>query len=206
MVSKRKALERTGITYGQFYRWKRKGLIPESWFHRRSTYTGQETFLPRAKVLERIRRINELKDDHSLDEIAEMLSPDLVLKSYSPAEVGQMGWLSKRALELYEGVREKAGAYTFVEVVFVATVESLLADGKLSTEQVELSARGLLANFDSLRRDHGRYLAVARRSSVTYSVLYSGTCRFDADADVVATVDLDDVLEDVKLKLERQSE
>ena len=201
MVSKSEVLKRTGITYGQFYRWKRMGLIPEAWFNRRSTYTGQETFLPRAKVLERIRRINDLKDDHSLDDIAQMLSPDLVRKSYALAEIGKLGWLSKPALKVYESVRESDGEYGFNEVVLVAVIDHLMRDGALTPEQLELSARSLVANFESLGTDQGWQLTVVSRSSIGYSVVHSGTCHFDLDADVMATVDLDSVLERVKLKI-----
>ena len=55
------------------------GLIPEAWFRRRSTFTGQEAFLPRRQVLERIQRILDLKDRYSLEQIAEMFSPDAPL-------------------------------------------------------------------------------------------------------------------------------
>ena len=202
MISKREVLEHTDISYGQFYRWKRKGLIPEAWFRRRSTFTGQETFLPRDKVLDRIHRINDLKDDHSLDEIAEILSPDMLLKSYSAAEVGEMAWLSKHALQLYQSVRGDEGTYGFNEIVFIAAVEQLSVDGKLALEQLELAANGLLENFDSLESDEGRYLTIACRSSISYSVVHSGTCYFDRDSDVLASVDLNDVVEEVKLKLE----
>ena len=202
MISKREVLENTGISYGQFYRWKRMGLIPEAWFRRRSTFTGQETFLPRDKVLDRIHRINDLKDDHSLYEIAQMLSPDLLLKSYSPAEVEEMAWLSKQALELYRRVRSDEGTYAFNEIVFVTAVEQLLADGKVAIEQIELAANGLLANFNSLEGDEGRHLTLARRSSVSYSVVHSGNCYFDPDVDVLASMDLNGVVEEVKQKLE----
>ncbi|MEC3633209.1 DUF4004 family protein, partial [Bacillus velezensis] len=50
-------LEETSISYGQLYRWKRKNLIPEEWFIRKSTFTGQETFFPRAEILKRISKI-----------------------------------------------------------------------------------------------------------------------------------------------------
>lgn len=46
-ISKKELLDITGISYGQLYRWKRKGLIPEDWFIRRATFTGQETFFPK---------------------------------------------------------------------------------------------------------------------------------------------------------------
>ncbi|MCL2486473.1 MAG: YhbD family protein, partial [Oscillospiraceae bacterium] len=32
LISKKDLLEFTGISYGQLYRWKREGLIPEEWF------------------------------------------------------------------------------------------------------------------------------------------------------------------------------
>ena len=44
LISKKELLERYGISYGALYRWKRMGLIPESWFLRRSTPNGQETY------------------------------------------------------------------------------------------------------------------------------------------------------------------
>ncbi len=49
LISKKELLEHAGISYGQLYRWKRKNLIPEDWFIRKSTFTGQETFFPGIK-------------------------------------------------------------------------------------------------------------------------------------------------------------
>lgn len=49
LISKKELLEMTGISYGQLYRWKRKQLLPEDWFIRRSAFTGQETFFPASK-------------------------------------------------------------------------------------------------------------------------------------------------------------
>lgn len=59
---------------GQLYRWKRMGRIPEDWFIRRATYTGQQTFFLRRLILERIETIQCLKDRYSLEKIAELLS------------------------------------------------------------------------------------------------------------------------------------
>ncbi len=73
-ISKKELLEVTGISYGQLYRWKREGLIPEEWFVKQSSFTGQETFFPREEILGRIGAILELKDTHSLGELAGLLS------------------------------------------------------------------------------------------------------------------------------------
>lgn len=56
-ISKKELLEQYGISYGALYRWKRMGLIPEDWFIRRSTPTGQETFFRREQILPRMEQI-----------------------------------------------------------------------------------------------------------------------------------------------------
>jgi DNA-binding transcriptional MerR regulator len=68
-ISKKELLAETGISYGQLYRWKREGLIPEEWFVKRSSFTGQETFFPRERILERVKAILAMKDGWSLEEI-----------------------------------------------------------------------------------------------------------------------------------------
>ena len=70
LLSKKELLERYGISYGALYRWKRKGLIPEDWFIKKSTVTGQETFFPKLLICERVEMILGQKDDLSLDELA----------------------------------------------------------------------------------------------------------------------------------------
>ena len=69
-ISKKELLEFTGISYGQLYRWKRKGLIPEAWFVKRAAFTGQETFFPRTEILDRVERIQGLKEEINLDQVA----------------------------------------------------------------------------------------------------------------------------------------
>ena len=77
LISKKELLEITGISYGQLYRWKRERLIPEEWFIKQPSFTGQETFMPRSRILERIGTILEGKDRYSLPELADMLSSEL---------------------------------------------------------------------------------------------------------------------------------
>lgn len=80
LISKKELLEETGISYGQLYRWKRERLIPEEWFIKQASYTGQETFLPKKKALQRINRILELKESRSLEELAALFSPEMDLQ------------------------------------------------------------------------------------------------------------------------------
>ena len=54
LISKKDLLAVTGISYGQLYRWKRQRLIPEEWFIKKASYTGQETFFPRESIISRV--------------------------------------------------------------------------------------------------------------------------------------------------------
>lgn len=74
LISKKDLLARYGISYGSLYRWKRKGLIPDEWFIRKATVTGQETFFPEELICERMERILATKEDILLDELAAKLS------------------------------------------------------------------------------------------------------------------------------------
>lgn len=74
LISKKELLEKYNISYGALYRWKRKGLIPDEWFIKQSTTTGQETFFPKELVCERIEHILNKKEEVLLDEIADELN------------------------------------------------------------------------------------------------------------------------------------
>lgn len=76
LISKRELLMNYSISYGALYRWKRKGLIPEEWFIKKTCPTGQETFFPRALICERVELILERKEEYLLDELAGQLNSE----------------------------------------------------------------------------------------------------------------------------------
>lgn len=76
LISKKDLLAITGISYGQLYRWKRQMLIPEEWFIKKASYTGQETFFPREQIISRVETILQLKDHYSMEDLAKMLAED----------------------------------------------------------------------------------------------------------------------------------
>ena len=79
LISKRELLEKYGISYGALYRWKRMGLIPEEWFLRRATPTGQETFFHRGQICPRVELIRA-RGEVSLESLAEELNGERVQK------------------------------------------------------------------------------------------------------------------------------
>ena len=128
LISKKDLLAITGISYGQLYRWKRQRLIPEEWFIKKSSYTGQETFFPREPMLSRIQTILELKDKYSMEQIAQMfaggekqgagLSPDdlAVITQLPMAWRSSLPQLMNRSVISFEDV---------IAAVFIAQLPNL---------------------------------------------------------------------------------
>lgn len=81
LISKKELLEKYAISYGALYRWKRKGLIPEDWFIKKATVTGQETFFPKALICERVELILNQKEDFSLDDLSRQFNEEAEEKS-----------------------------------------------------------------------------------------------------------------------------
>lgn len=109
-ISKKELLEMYGISYGALYRWKRMGLIPEDWFIRRSTSTGQETFFRRDQIIPRMDQITErgASLENLAAELNHRVSPDpepraelLIQDAYG---------LHRYPLEALESVRLALGA------------------------------------------------------------------------------------------------
>jgi len=200
-ISKKDILRETGVSYGQFYRWKRMSLIPESWFRRHSTFTGQESFLPRQKVLQRIRQILELKDRYSLEQIGEMLSPDAVRRTYSPAEVGAMRWISPRARELTRAITDRE-EWRFVDVVCAMVLDQLMRVPRISENDIQLAASALLEKHEQTNEASGeRYLVLANHDGATIVLLHTGRCVFGGSTSVVAEINLGRLAEDAKVRL-----
>ncbi|MCL2321098.1 MAG: YhbD family protein [Oscillospiraceae bacterium] len=132
LISKKELLETTGISYGQLYRWKREGLLPESWFIKQSSYTGQETFFPRSQALERVKAIMELKDACSLEEIAKILSPEMTA-AVSKADLLNVEALSKEISDIIISYNKKE-EFTLFEAAFILWINDL----KLPAAQIKI--------------------------------------------------------------------
>ena len=82
LISKKELLEKYAISYGALYRWKRKGLIPEDWFIKKATVTGQETFFPKALICQRVELILNQKEDFSLDDLSRQFNEESEEKNF----------------------------------------------------------------------------------------------------------------------------
>lgn len=72
-ITKQELLKEINISYSQLYRYKRAGLIPESWFIKRACSTGQETIFDKEKIIERIQWIKDHKSELNFEQMKEAL-------------------------------------------------------------------------------------------------------------------------------------
>ncbi len=202
LISKKELLELTGISYGQLYRWKRKGLIPEPWFIRKSTYTGQETFFPRSQMLTRVTRILNMKEDVSLDDLADVFSPEAgAAAPPDPDAMVQRGIVSADAMRLFQEGRD-GSPLSFDEALHAYLFSQVLVSGELSLDEARLM-------LDTLRTAAIRFGAapaqvlLTRKLGVYGCVALSagGEVQPDKDTRLIRRLDLKAAAEELKLKL-----
>lgn len=204
LISKKELLDITGISYGQLYRWKRKNLIPESWFIRKSSFTGQETFFPREKILQRIDRILNMKDDLSLDALADVFSPSSGEISLNMEEILERNIVSSTSIDLYldtVGPLEQP-VLDFERMVGVYVLDKLLKNGDISLEEGRLLIRTLEAYFPSpAGRECG--IRLIRKMGVAAFLLVPGDVDLYMDNEVrtVARLSMTQCAEELKLWL-----
>ncbi len=203
-VSKKEVLQLTGISYGQLYRWKRKGLIPESWFVHRSTITGQETFFPRDKILARIEQIQALKEGKSLDELAQLLSPEAAGPGSTWEPTATLNAVGREAKELLW----KESGYTFSELVALAAGAEAIKAG-MGHSQARLIVDMVRSEDELLRNPSGATAILAEKTvereglsvRVPFAVVARDPVKVDAESHVTRRADLERLVERVKLKL-----
>ncbi|MBS9806207.1 YhbD family protein [Bacillus cereus] len=172
LISKKDLLELTGISYGQLYRWKRKNLIPEDWFVRKSTFTGQETFFPKEKILERIDKIQTMKEDLSLDELANMFSPSVTEILLTKDDLLRKGIVSETVLQFFIEQTNKTAEFKFVDILYVHMLEELLQSGEVSLEEGKMVLQVLRDNYESIKHKNCD-LIIVRKLGISTCLLVS---------------------------------
>ncbi|WP_413374738.1 YhbD family protein [Alkalihalobacillus sp. 1P02AB] len=166
LISKKDLLKVTGISYGQLYRWKRKNLIPEEWFIRKSAFTGQETFFPKMKILERIDKIIHLKDGLSLDQLADKLTKATNDVSITKKAAMERNIVTDYVLNLYESTLGELDVLDFSQLVQLYVLDEALKSGEINLEEgkqiIKLLKKHNLVSQSNLE------LLIMRKMGVTF--------------------------------------
>ncbi|OIK09338.1 YhbD family protein [Bacillus sp. MUM 13] len=202
LISKKELLEISGISYGQLYRWKRKDLIPEDWFIRKSTFTGQETFFPKSRILERIERIQTMKESLSLDELADMFAPGSG-KLLNKEEIIRRGVASEYTVQFYlEHTGFKDNSFQFDSMLVIYILEKLLKSGDISLDEGKMVLHLLHDKYESSGKNKELSLLVIRKFGISSCLLVSNSedIYFEKDTKIISAIDFSKCSEELKIK------
>ncbi len=202
MISKKELLELTDISYGQLYRWKRKGLIPEEWFIKKASFTGQETYFPKLKVLSRIEKIKSMKEDISLDELADLFTPTLSAMTLGPIEIVARGITSPEVLSIYQEMNNIGDTLGFQDLVSLSLMNKLIVSGDISLDE----ARTLLDVINEASEALGLEdceVFLTRKLGVFTCFIVKPPCHIvtDKSVKIISRQVMAALIEEIKLKL-----
>ncbi|MGL5822019.1 MAG: DUF4004 family protein [Sarcina sp.] len=169
LISKKELLDLTGISYGQLYRWKRKNIIPEDWFIKKSVSTGQETFLPYDKVLERIKIILEAKDTKSLDELAQMFSSEIKVQNIRKEYLIDRNIFSEMVVDKFEEMLSTGSLYSGRELLLLEIFNELIIEGSLNVTEIKSIILSIKDGYDGI--GDGDYIIIKRKLGVMFYYL-----------------------------------
>ncbi|MFE7062117.1 YhbD family protein [Sutcliffiella sp. NPDC057660] len=202
LISKKDLLDEASISYGQLYRWKRKDLIPEDWFVRKSTYTGQETFFPRVKILDRINKIKQMKTDVSLDELAEMFSPNAKQITLTKDQLIKQNIVTESILTLYSEQISQQDTFDFEAILHLYLANNLLQEGQIVLDEAKMILHTLQEHYSKTDQNNAKLLVI-RKMGVAFVLLLGSAHDVFADnhAKVIVELQMGAVIEELKNKL-----
>lgn len=190
LISKKDLLDMTGISYGQLYRWKRKKIIPEEWFIKKSVSTGQETFFPMEKILERVKSILELKDEVSLDELANKFTTNVKNSEIRRTYILENNIVSEFVLSKYEEIFEVKDSYCGDDLLSVMIFRDIIESAAVTIDETKEIVLALKSNYKTL--DSNDKLFIKRKLGVLfYYVTNKGEILEDQMAKTILIIDFD---------------
>jgi hypothetical protein len=202
LISKKELLELTGISYGQLYRWKRKKLIPEDWFIRKSTFTGQETFFPKEKILARIEKIKSMKDELSLDELASMFSPNPADITVTKDELIKRNIVSLTTFRFYAEQKGEHEKFSFDHLLQLYVLDRLLQTGDIHLDEGKIILDVLENHYPKLQGRSCEIILIRKMGISTCLLVTNGNdIYFEEAVKVVVRLHLPNCMEELKIKV-----
>ena len=199
-ITKKDLLNETGISYGQLYRWKREGLIPEEWFIKQPSFTGQETVFPRKQILNRIKAIQELKDKYSLEELAKILSPEVAERYFTTEDLKVIEEIKDNLIPAFVQGFQKSN-FLFVEVLIMIALSEFMDHSDISRGQLIEIVEGLKDYLPKMKST-GYILILFDRAKDYYATIYEEQAQvyIDRRLSIVKEIHLNELSNQLKLK------
>jgi DNA-binding transcriptional MerR regulator len=202
LISKKELLELTGISYGQLYRWKRKNLVPEEWFIHKSAFTGQETFFPKKQMLARIDKIINMKDDLSLDELADMFSPVPADLSINKNELVKRNIVSEVAAEYIGKHMGYSDIYTFEQTMYLYMLDHCLQTGEMNLDEGKYMLQTFAEHYKKFEGKNCDLIFIRKMGISAFLLVSAGSeIFFESGVKIILRVSVAKSIEELKLKI-----
>lgn len=202
LISKHDLLRAARISYGTLYRWKRMNLIPETWFIHKATKTGQATFFPRDRILNRVGKIQELKGELSAEQLKEIFSPNVKSFLIPMQDFVKLELVTKLAVTAYSSVFPKKTELEFDDVFSIYVVDHLMRLSGLYLEDAKQVLR-MLSKYLSSQNSKNFQLVLLRKMGVPITMLISGEqdILLEENTEIIACANLSEFEEALKDQL-----
>lgn len=177
-------------------------LIPESWFIHKSTHTGQETFFPKARMLNRVERIQELKKELTSEQMKEIFSPNVKSFQIPFEDFVSLHLVTKLAVTAYTSVFPNKKELKFDDVFSIYVVDHLMRLSGIYLEDAKQVIR-MLDRYLSTRKSKDFQLILMRKMGIPFTVLVKGEeeILLEDNTEIVAMANLSEFEEALKDQL-----
>ena len=177
-------------------------LIPESWFIHRATATGQATYFPRTKILTRIDRVKELKNELSVEQMQELFSANVKSFKIPLKDFKEIDIVSKLSITAFCSVYPMKDMLDFNDVFGMYVVDNLMKQSGIYLEDAKQVLR-LLCKYLSAEASKEYQLILLRKMGVPMTVLVRGEDEIllEDNAEIIACANLGEFEEALKDQL-----
>ena len=185
MISKKDLLKKMDISYGQLYRWKREGLIPDEWFIKQSVSTGQETYFKETLIIPRIEKILEL---NQLEELRKIFEPQLENRSITLQEAVLLDDIDPIALKIYA---KKHNVFNIAELAML----------KIFSKYNEYLDLTLYLDLNLHEINSSSIIYIVKHGENHFLLISSGEMLLDPKLTLIEKIHLEDIIKEIAKEL-----
>lgn len=153
--------------------------------------------------MKRVSKIQEMKENLSLDEMRDMLSPRVKDMKITGGELVERGLISSEVLSVFLKLRDTANVYfSYQDILSAYVLEGLLQSGNISLDEGKMAVEVLNQSGLSEIKKHTE-LIILRKLGITtcFVAASSEPIIFEKAVKIAEKIDLAEASEELKAKL-----
>ena len=143
-----------------------------------------------------------MKGDISLDELANMLSPNLMEISMPKDQLIQQNIVSKNTVDFYTGEKGETEGYDFENILYLQILDKMFQSGKINFEEGKIILNLLEEDYPKYKGKNCEFIFL-RKFGISTCCLISkpGQIFFENSIKIIEKFNMSDLIEELKIKL-----